>query len=370
MNSSRRAAGLVAVAALVLAVIVSLPSSPPVRPQVVASPSSNLSVQIARWDFVSFTTGWVEVLQQGLYSTSDGGRSWRQVTRPGTAYVDVFDFQPLDDRNLLATTSAPEALWWSNDGGQSWENRSPPALQVVPAGRRRFGHFFLDTRHGWLLDSPSDPSQTDTPSTLWATTDGGVTWRDIWRLDPRTPEFAGILREGLHAGLTFRDPMTGWLAIRTTQQSRLYRTDDGGRTWPPDTLPLSALLISEVAHTRDNAAILIASNGFGGHARAITSRDGGDHWELPRQLPDDLGGVPFRFAFLDHDHWLYANGDTVFMTNDAGQRWTSFKPSVPPGHRLGTEVRFVDRLHGWANAGDALLRSEDGGRSWTLVRPP
>ena len=164
--------------------------------------------------------------------------------------------------------------------------------------------------------------------------------------------------------------MTGWLGIRTTQQSRLYRTDDGGRSWRLVSLPLSTLLMNAVTHTPDGAAILITSNGYGSHAMVITSRDGGDHWESPRQLPDDLGGIPFWFAFLDHDHWLYANGETVFITNDAARTWTSFKPSLPPGHRLGTEVRFADRLHGWADVGDAMLRTEDGGRSWNLVRPP
>ena len=229
MNGSRRVAGLVAVAALALAVIVSLPSSPPVQRQPAASESPKPSIQIARWDFISFTTGWVEVLRRrptsaAVYSTVDGGRSWREVSSPITDSIDIFDFQPLDSRHLVATTSTPEALWWSNDGGQSWENRSPPALNQGPAGRRRFGHFFLDTRHGWLLDSPSDPTHADQPSTLWATTDGGVTWVDVWRLDPRIPEFADVLREGFHAGLNFRDPMTGWLTLRTTQQSRLYRT--------------------------------------------------------------------------------------------------------------------------------------------------
>ncbi len=376
MNGSRPAGALVAVAALVLAVIVSLPSSPSVQPASVRSSSRDISIQIARWDFISFATGWVEVLRRPgisatLYSTGDGGRSWREVRSPGLDSVTIFDFQPLDNRHLIATTDSPEALWWTDDGGQSWVNRSPPALnQVGPAGRRRFGHFFLDTRHGWLLDAPSDSTQADQPSTLWATTDAGLTWAAIWRLDPRLPEFVGVLREGLHAALTFRDPNTGWLALRTTRESRLYRTDDGGRSWRRVPLPGSSLLMTAPAHTADGAAILITSNGYGSHGTAITSRDGGDHWEFPRQLPDDLGGIPFRFAFLDHDHWLYANGNTVFITNDAGQRWTSFKPSVPPGLRLGTEVRFVDRLHGWANAGDAMLRSEDGGRSWTLVRPP
>ena len=372
MNGSRRAGALIAVIALALAVVVSLRPWPWAPAKPLPSPPINSFFPIERWDFVSFTNGWVEARRPPgdtalLYSTADAGRSWKQVRTPGPDTHPLFDLQALDSRHLLATTSSPEALWWSNDGGQSWEDRSPPALnQVGQAARRRFGHFFLDPQHGWLLDSPIDSTQADQPSTLWATTDAGVMWHAVWRLDPRTPEFAEVLREGLHVGLSFRDPMTGWLALRTTQKSRLYRTNDGGSSWRQVTLPLSALLMNAVAHTPDGAAILITSNGYGSYATVITSRDGGDHWESKRQLPDALGGIPFRFSFLDHDHWLYGNGDDIFITNDAGQAWTTFKPSVPAGHRLG-EVRFADRLHGWADAGDAMLRSEDGGRTWKLA---
>src|SRR5260370_40219882 len=108
-------AALGAVGALVLAVIVSLPSSPPVQPTPVASPSTNAPVQIARWDFISFSTGWVEVLNrpgisQGLYSTADGGRNWKQVSAPASDPLTLFGFQPLDNRHLLAPTDSPSAL--------------------------------------------------------------------------------------------------------------------------------------------------------------------------------------------------------------------------------------------------------------------
>lgn len=220
------------------------------------------------------------------------------------------------------------------------------------------------------MPSGGAATEADQASILWATNDAGVTWREVWRLDPSSPEFVGVLREGLHVALSFRNPTTGWLGIRYLAESRLYRTDDSGRTWRLVRLPISPLLMNVVARTPDGAAILITSNGYGSHATAITSQDGGDHWESPRQLPDALGGIPFGIAFLDHDHWLYAYGDDVFITKDAGQTWSSFIPSVPPGHRLATEVKFADRLHGWAGGGDVMLRSQDGGRSWALAGPP
>jgi photosystem II stability/assembly factor-like uncharacterized protein len=367
---------LIAVIALALAILSYLRpwSSAPAKP--LTSPSTDSFFPIAGWDFVSFTNGWVEALRPPgntavLYSTADAGRSWKQVRTPGLDTHPTFNLQALDSRHLLATTNSPDALWWSADGGQSWENRSPPALkQAGSAGRSRWAHFFLDAQHGWLLDSPSDSTQADQLSILWGTDNASVSWHEVWRLDPRSPEFVAVQRQGIHAALSFLDTTTGLLGIRFPDESRLYRTADGGRTWRLVGLPLgkAPLLIFLVAHTRDGAAIVITSDGI--QAMATVSRNGGA-WEPPRPLPDPLGrGIPFRPAILDHDHWMLALGDKFFVTNDAGQRFASFMPSVPPAHRLGTEIWFGDRMHGWADAGDSMLWSEDGGRSWKLAQPP
>lgn len=122
MNGSRRTAALIAVVALALAIVVSLRpwSSTPAR--VLPSPSTTSFFQIARWDFISFTTGWVKVLRRPgntavLYSTADAGRTWRQVGTPGSDTHPIFDLELLDSRHLLAATSSPDALWWSSDGG-------------------------------------------------------------------------------------------------------------------------------------------------------------------------------------------------------------------------------------------------------------
>jgi photosystem II stability/assembly factor-like uncharacterized protein len=377
MNGSRRAGALIAVATLALAVAWYLQVWPwtPAKPWPSPSPPQGFFGQIVRWDFASFTTGWAEVRRPSgiveLYATSDAGRSWILLKAPFSDSSNFYDLQAMNSSNLLATTSWPDALWWSYDGGKSWGNRSPRSLNPVGgAERSRLGHFFLDIRHGWLLDS-SLTNLADQPSVLWATNDAGVSWREVWRLDPRAPEFAGMLRQGIHIALSFRDSTNGWLGIRFLDESRLYRTDDGGRNWRLVELPLSRPpgLIFFVAHARDGALILITSDGQ--QAMAIASRDGGDHWESPRPLPDPLGrGTPFRPALLDHDHWLLALGDEFFVTDNSGRTWTSFRPTVPPGHRLKTEVWFADRLHGWAPAGDFMLRTDDGGHSWKLAGPP
>src|ERR1700682_1365747 len=62
------------------------------------------------------------------------------------------------------------------------------------------------------------------------------------------PNITAVLRKpssrhGRPRGLSFRDSMTGWLAMRSIDQSRLYRTDDGGRSWRLVSLPLKALLM-------------------------------------------------------------------------------------------------------------------------------
>jgi photosystem II stability/assembly factor-like uncharacterized protein len=327
--------------------------------------------------FTSFTTGWVEVIRSpsqgvGLYSTIDAGRNWKPVATPGPDPDRFFDLQVLDNRHLLATTDLPDGLWISDDGGKTWAKRSPSALSPqASVHRSRWGQFFLDARHGWVLDSPSNPAEGNVPSVLWATSDGGVTWNEAGRLDPRSPEFGGVLRQGVGVDLSFRDTTTGFLGLRFIHETMLYRTDDGGRTWRPVVLPLEHLgaLNFQITQTRDGAVIVFSSNGS--VTMSIASRDGGDHWEAPNQLPESLGGFR-RIGFLDHDHWrsISLHGGLVLVTNDAGKTWASFSPSVPPQHLLEDAMWFGDRLHAWGRAANLLLRSEDGGHAWSSAGPP
>ena len=60
---------------------------------------------------------------------------------------------------------------------------------------------------------------------------------------------------------------------------------------------------------------------------------------------------------------IYAGGDAIFRSDDAGTHWTSFAgPDFGRLNALGTDPQRLGRL--WAATNVGLSRSEDGGQTW------
>lgn len=210
------------------------------------------------------------LLARGLWTTADGGATWRKATP-------------------LPAGAAPTGLAWSPDGsawvsgagarllrlpasGSAWQPISlptpakfagtgiatlPPAWQ--PGGQ---GGVAL-TAHGWLwYDVTADGGTTWKPALppiqVSATgpdavevAGGGVyvlrqagSGTAVWRGDPATGTWTQIgspLPATGAAAVDFLDPTRGWVvAAAGPKASALWRTQDGGRTWQRAPLPVPA----------------------------------------------------------------------------------------------------------------------------------
>ena len=148
--------------------------------------------------------------ETGIYLTEDGARRWRRVL---AARDTVYDLQqsPHDPRLWLAATHSM-GLQRSTDGGYTWQQ-----VAAAPASHPLYNVAF-DVSHpqrlalgSWTLG-------------ILTSEDGGHTWspRNAGLPDPHHVWRAGI------------DP-AGRLYASVAAQT-LFRSDDFGRTWRPDTI--------------------------------------------------------------------------------------------------------------------------------------
>ena len=243
-----------------------------------------------------------------------------------------------------------------------------------------------------------------TPKVLWAagggfqathdgaivrSIDGGVAWRDVTppQGDPRL--FRDVKAFDADHALA--------LTTGSGPASRIYRTDDGGRSW------------RQVFHNTDHPAFYDSMAFFSDHRRGLAVSDSVDG-AFPIQATDDSGrtwnlipttglsahpGEGLRatgtsvVAIGERDAWFGTTGAEpghparVFHTTDGGTTWTVTDTPIPgPNPAAGiVSLSFRDRHNGLAVGGTSpqpdgtgdvgvVARTSNGGQSWRAVGAP
>ena len=171
----------------------------------------------------------------GVYKSSDGGKSWKNVGLTDTQQISRVRVHPKDPN--IVYVAALGHLWGSNeqrgifrskDGGKTWEkvlyrNAETGASDLIldPSNPNTlYAAFWQISRKPYRMDSGGDGSG------LFKSTDGGDTWVEISR-NKGLP--SGVLGK---IGVTVSPVNTNrvW-AIVEAKDGGLYRSDDAGDTW-------------------------------------------------------------------------------------------------------------------------------------------
>ncbi len=224
---------------------------------------------------------------QAVAVSEDGGRTWRQVESledadaMGWAFTDdatwvsghpglsrapagTLDFELANrglpdtdvhafggNQSLLVAASPRAGVFASNDGGRTWEVRSPQAGQAF------FGTILVDQAN---LDHlvAADARQGAVESV-----DGGRTWRPLG---------------GVASATWVSSPAGDLSTIVASGPDGAARTSDGGKTWQPLEVPAGAALVEA---SPNQPAVLYAGGLSGQTAQVWVSRDGGRRWSKP-----------------------------------------------------------------------------------------
>lgn len=340
----------------------------------------------------------------------------------------VPDFQLLPTGEGWAI--ANNRFFWSMDGGRTWADRTP--LQLEAEANLRAG-FFKDAQTGWLLLATPTLKGAAPSLSVARTTDGGATWvfaslgftpldpntlaSSMWLnfVDAKVGWVAIELASGtnfslgalfstvdggqtweertlpLGAPVTFVDAQSGWVA-GGVNQSELYLTRDGGRSWEAQKvagMPTAAQAVYHLPIFKDNTTGLLPIMVFAaGQSRVelYRTQDGGTHWDLSETLVVPDTATTSMFWQSDGLQWLAAISDQTLLHSLAA---TSLQDlgfvALPNGT---TQVAFASPRVGWAmvtagqctgeksDAGlqkcqleNQLRYTLDGGRNWEMIWP-
>ena len=288
------------------------------------------------------TQGWASN-QTAVFTTSDGGHTWKCVTPAGmqTQTGVIGDFMDASHAWITADLLAGGntiSIWRTSDGGQSWQS------STISANEPQVGDapHFVNTQDGWLEVINGGPGAGSESAEIFQTTDGGQTWNVVANTNNSA---SGLPAEGLKTGISFKDTLNGWATGTDASNTPwLYVTHDGGKTWQKQTLP-------------------DLPGAIGTAATAIS------YQTTPPVFFGNTGLLPvFITGQLAQNQPV--NGFLLYHTTNGGQSWyTDWKSNPATLTSFATnqnELYIADPLHAWAGVANsnAIYATSDGGESW------
>jgi photosystem II stability/assembly factor-like uncharacterized protein len=216
--------------------------------------------------------------------------------------------------------------------------------------------------------------------TYAVTIDGGKTWRAGVVPDADSLEFRDV--EGLS------DRIAYLLAAGPGDRSRIYRTDDGGRSWSLQFVSRDTSAFYDCFAFWNERSGFTMSDAVNGRFPVVFTKDGRTWSDTGDRLPPAQPGEGAFAASgtctaaLEERYGWIATGAAararVLRTTDRGDTWSEAATPIAQGGqtRGAATIAFRDTLNGILAGGDIaapdapadnVAVTRDGGRTWALA---
>jgi photosystem II stability/assembly factor-like uncharacterized protein len=272
----------------------------------------------------------------GIYKTTDQGNTWTQKSYlcPNDIKISPFD-------SLLIFAAADDGLYRSTNGGEYW-------LPCALGGIRCYDIEF-DTLNPGVVYVASD-------SGVYKSTNNGSSWFQTLFANRATQ----IVIFGFNK-----------LYCSGGDANTIYRSLDGGNTWEKKDCGLYASYIRKIGIDCEDKNLVYAAATARG-LKMFKSNNGGATWVGLSNAPNSISAIRTH-PTLTKNLWATIDSGCVFYSSDAGENWQQigFIPAVLTDIYVSHHSPSLIYVSGWYIIPwvyhGVLYRSRDGGYSWECV---
>jgi photosystem II stability/assembly factor-like uncharacterized protein len=271
-------------------------------------------------------------------------------------------FDPFDQHLMYF---AANTLWATSDGGRSWKQISPDLTRKTYDLPASVGVYKSDPtaeakQRGVIYALAVSPKQqglmwagTD-DGLIWLTTDSGAHWNNV------TPPQLSAWQKVSVLEASHTDPQTAYAAVNTLRiddlHPHIYRTRDFGKSWTEITNGIAENQnVNSVREDTKRKGLLFA----GTEGAVYVSFDDGDHWESLRL---NLPATSVRDLLIKNDDLAIAtHGRGFWILDDITPLRQMWGNSVNGAFLFAPELAY--RVHWSSNPDTPLPPDEPAGQN-------
>ena len=237
---------------------------------------------------VDAKTVWASGTDGTVIRTTDSGSTWNDVSIATAKELDFRDIHAFDaKRAVVLSAGQPARIYSTSDGGASWK------MCFEHPNKKSFfdALSFLDSKYGIAMSDPVDDRVL-----LIETHDGGDSWQDLpaERRPKALKGEAGFAASGTNMRIIGKRILIALGGAEKDQQqpaSRIVFSDDRAKTWQVATVPLPRNESSGIfsMHFVDGKNGVVVGGNYLKPAQTsgnvATTNDGGKTWQLPTGNP-------------------------------------------------------------------------------------
>ena len=303
----------------------------------------------------------------GVYRSTDAGRTWSHMGLEGTRAVSRIEIDPRNpDRVFVAAQGSPygptedRGIYRTTDGGESWEkvlyvhdeSGATELAMDMTNPRILYAAMWDHRRYPWQVRSGGEGSG------IWKSTDGGDSWEE---LTGGLPDLMGKIG----VDVSRANPDVLYANIEAADgQGGVYRSDDAGASWSQVnddrvTQARSWYYMNVFADPQDEHTVYVLN------APMLRSIDGGRTFE---SLPVGHGDTHDLWINPDEPRRMILGDDGGGeITSNGGETWSSLSNQpTAQFYRVITDDQFPYHIYGGQqdNSAIGIASAAPGGIGW------